>query len=109
MTFGFSRDDASSFLDSYLEQGLLKSDPFVTIDRPGVGALMQMAINQLRKINPQMKVGVCGEHGADPMSIDFFASLGVDYVSCSPARVPIAQLAAARIATSASIEPEPAF
>ncbi|MBN9615773.1 MAG: pyruvate, phosphate dikinase [Acidobacteriales bacterium] len=109
MTFGFSRDDASSFLGSYLEQGLLKSDPFVTIDRPGVGALMKMAIKQLRSINPQMKVGVCGEHGGDPRSIDFFASLGVDYISCSPARVPVAQLAVAQITASVSMESEPAL
>lgn len=109
MTFGFSRDDASSFLGTYLEQGLLKSDPFMTIDQPGVGTLMQMAINQLRNVNPQIKVGVCGEHGGDPMSIDFFASLGVDYVSCSPARVPVAQLAVAQIAAIASMEPDPAI
>jgi len=109
MTFGFSRDDASSFLGTYLEQGLLKSDPFMTIDQPGVGTLMQMAINQLRNVNPQIKVGVCGEHGGDPVSIDFFASLGVDYVSCSPARVPVAQLAVAQIAAIASMEPDPAI
>lgn len=96
MTFGFSRDDASSFLSSYLEQGILGSDPFANIDQQGVGVLMSMAISQLRFANPKIKIGVCGEHGGDPLSIEFFASLGVDYVSCSPARVPVAQLAVAQ-------------
>jgi pyruvate,orthophosphate dikinase len=95
MTFGFSRDDARSYLDSYLEQGILKADPFVTIDREGVGQLMQMAIRSVRESNPAIKIGVCGEHGGDPESIQFFQTLGVDYVSCSPSRIPVAQLACA--------------
>jgi pyruvate,orthophosphate dikinase len=96
MTFGFSRDDSRSYLDSYLEQGILKVDPFITIDREGVGYLMEMAIKSVRSLNPAIKIGVCGEHGGDPESIHFFQSLGVDYVSCSPARLPVAQLAVAQ-------------
>ena len=96
MTFGFSRDDAYNYLDSYLQQGILECDPFVTIDREGVGALIQMAIKSVREANPSIKVGVCGEHGGDPESISFFKALGVDYVSCSPSRIRIAQLAAAQ-------------
>lgn len=96
MTFGFSRDDARKYLDSYLEQGILTVDPFITVDREGVGALMETAIRQLRIKNPKIKIGVCGEHGGDPASIAFFRLLGVDYVSCSPARLPIAQLAVAQ-------------
>jgi pyruvate, orthophosphate dikinase len=96
MTYGFSRDDARSYLDSYLEQGILKVDPFITIDREGVGHLMQMAIQSVRLLNPKIKIGVCGEHGGDPESIEFFQSLGVDYVSCSPSRLRVAQLASAQ-------------
>jgi pyruvate, orthophosphate dikinase len=96
MTYGFSRDDARSYLDSYLEQGILKVDPFVTIDREGVGHLMEMAIKSVRLVNPGIKIGVCGEHGGDPESIEYFQSLGVDYVSCSPSRLRVAQLAAAQ-------------
>ena len=96
MTFGFSRDDARSYLNSYLEQGILKADPFITIDREGVGYLMEMAIRSVRSLNPAIKIGVCGEHGGDPESIRFFQSLGVDYVSCSPTRLPVAQLAIAQ-------------
>ncbi len=98
MTFGFSRDDSGKFLDSYVEQGILKSNPFVTIDREGVGSLIRIAIGQLRAANPAIVVGICGEHGGDPASIEFFSSLGVDYVSCSPARIPVAQLAVAQTA-----------
>ncbi len=96
MTFGFSRDDARNYLESYLQQGILKVDPFVTVDQEGVGQLMRMAIDSVRKVNPAIKIGVCGEHGGDPESIHFFHSLGVDYVSCSPSRIRIAQLAAAQ-------------
>lgn len=99
MTFGFSRDDARNYLDSYLEQGILQSDPFVTIDQEGVGSLIETAIRQLKSKNPKIKIGVCGEHGGDPASIAFFNSLGVDYVSCSPARLPVAQLAMAQAET----------
>jgi pyruvate,orthophosphate dikinase len=96
MTYGFSRDDARNYLDSYLEQGILKVDPFVTIDREGVGHLMEMAIQSVRTVNPNIKIGVCGEHGGDPESINFIQSLGVDYVSCSCSRLRVAQLAAAQ-------------
>ena len=107
MTFGFSRDDSGKFLDSYLEQGILKSNPFVTIDRVGVGSLIKMATRELRAANPGITVGVCGEHGGDPVSIEFFASLGMDYVSCSPGRIPVAQLAVAQTAPGASLEARP--
>ncbi|HEU5340753.1 pyruvate, phosphate dikinase, partial [Edaphobacter sp.] len=96
MTYGFSRDDARSYLDSYLQQGILKTDPFITIDREGVGYLMELAVNSARAVNPKIKIGVCGEHGGDPESVQFFKDLGLDYVSCSPFRIPVAQLAAAR-------------
>jgi pyruvate,orthophosphate dikinase len=103
MTFGFSRDDARKYLDSYFEQGILQSDPFVTIDQEGVGSLIEMAIGTLRSENPKIKIGVCGEHGADPASIAFFKSLGVDYVSCSPARIPMAQIAMAQAETHSRV------
>jgi pyruvate, orthophosphate dikinase len=96
MTYGFSRDDARSYLDSYIEQGIFTADPFITIDRDGVGELMRMAILHLRRVNPSIKIGVCGEHGGDPESIAFFQQLGVDYVSCSPSRLLVAQLAVAQ-------------
>jgi pyruvate,orthophosphate dikinase len=95
MTFGFSRDDARKYLDAYIEAGILKKDPFITIDREGVGALMQMAIERAREANPGIKIGVCGEHAGDPESIVFFETLDLDYLSCSPARIPAAQLAIA--------------
>jgi pyruvate,orthophosphate dikinase len=96
MTFGFSRDDARKYLENYLEQGILPADPFITIDQEGVGALIETAIRQLKAKNPKIKIGVCGEHGGDPASIAFFKLLGVDYISCSPARLPVAQLALAQ-------------
>jgi pyruvate,orthophosphate dikinase len=96
MTYGFSRDDSRNYLESYLLQGILKADPFTTIDQEGVGYLMEMAIKSVRLLNPSIKIGVCGEHGGDPESIRFFQSIGVDYVSCSPARLRVAQLAAAQ-------------
>lgn len=99
MTYGFSRDDARTYLDGYLQNGILKADPFLTIDREGVGKLIEMAIHSVRVIYPKIKIGVCGEHGGDPESIRFFHSLGVDYVSCSPARLAIAQLAMAQTGT----------
>ncbi len=95
-TFGLSRDDAGSFLPDYLEQDIWPKDPFVTIDRDGVGALMAIAAEKGRASKPGLKLGICGEHGGDPASIEFCESLGLDYVSCSPFRVPIARLAAAR-------------
>ena len=102
MTFGFSRDDARKYLDTYLELGILKNDPFMTIDREGVGSLIRSAVLEARAANPKIKIGVCGEHGGDPASIQFFEEIGVDYVSCSPARIPIAQLSAAQIVPSTS-------
>lgn len=96
MTFGFSRDDAGSFIHEYLDKGLLEADPFQTLDQHGVGQLVKLAVEKARKVKPDIKLGVCGEHGGDPKSIQFFNELGLDYVSCSPFRVPIARLAAAQ-------------
>ena len=97
MTFGFSRDDVESrMMPAYLEQGLLKRNPFDTIDQSGVGELVQLGAQRGRKTKPDLKLGVCGEHGGDPESIDLFYRAGLDYVSCSPFRVPIARLAAAQ-------------
>lgn len=95
-TFGLSRDDAGSFLSGYLEQGVLKNDPFVTIDQTGVGPLVKIAVEKGKAVNSDLHLGVCGEHGGDPASIEFFHTLGLDYVSCSPYRVPTAILAAAQ-------------
>jgi pyruvate,orthophosphate dikinase len=99
MTFGYSRDDAErAFLVTYVEQGILPKNPFQTIDREGVGRLMQMAINDGRKTRPELEVGICGEHGGDPDSIEWCHLIGNNYVSCSPFRVPIARLAAGHAA-----------
>ena len=96
MTFGFSRDDIESrMMPAYLEGGLLKRNPFETIDQDGVGELVEIAAKRGRAAKPGIKLGVCGEHGGDPESIDLFYRVGLDYVSCSPFRVPIARLAAA--------------
>ncbi|WOI52790.1 pyruvate, phosphate dikinase [Parvularcula sp. LCG005] len=100
-TFGLSRDDAGSFLPSYVRAGLLEQDPFVSIDRDGVGALVEIAVEKGRRVKPDLKLGICGEHGGDPLSIDFCERVGLDYISCSPYRVPIARLAAAQAAVSA--------
>jgi pyruvate,orthophosphate dikinase len=97
MTFGFSRDDVESrMMPAYLEAGLLKRNPFETIDQTGVGELVQLAATRGRKAKRGIKLGVCGEHGGDPESIGLFRRVGLDYVSCSPYRVPIARLAAAQ-------------
>jgi pyruvate,orthophosphate dikinase len=96
MSFGFSRDDIGAFLPEYLNKGILADDPFQTIDQEGVGELIQTGITRGRKTNKNLKVGICGEHGGDPRSIDFCYRAGMNYVSCSPFRVPIARLAAAR-------------
>ena len=95
-TMGLSRDDAGSFLSCYLEKGILKTDPFVTVDEAGVGPLVKIAVEKGKSVNPELHLGVCGEHGGDPASIEFFHGLGLDYVSCSPYRVPTAILAAAQ-------------
>jgi pyruvate,orthophosphate dikinase len=97
---GLSRDDAGKFLPTYVLDGLLPEDPFVSLDRDGVGALMRMAITKGRKIRPNLEIGICGEHGGDPKSVAFCHEVGLDYVSCSPFRVPIAKLAAAQAALS---------
>lgn len=96
MTFGYSRDDVNNFLPDYLRHELLPADPFQTIDRDGVGALVRTGLSEGRKGNGKLKVGICGEHGGDPKSVHFFHAAGLDYVSCSPFRVPIARLAAAQ-------------
>jgi pyruvate,orthophosphate dikinase len=94
-TLGISRDDATRFLKAYEEQGIYEKDPFVTLDQTGVGELVQIAAERGRKTRPDIKLGICGEHGGDPASVIFCDRLGLDYVSCSPYRVPIARLAAA--------------
>ncbi len=96
MTYGYSRDDAGKFIGDYLEAGVLRNDPFVSIDTKGVGELVKMCVHGGRKSDPKLKVGVCGEHGGDPASINFFHGVGLNYVSCSPYRVPVARIAAAQ-------------
>ena len=98
MTFGFSRDDAGKFLQAYYEAKIFENDPFAKLDRNGVGKLMKMAIDLGKPVNPKLHVGICGEHGGDPASVEFCHQIGLDYVSCSPFRVPIARLAAAQAA-----------
>ena len=93
---GLSRDDAGPFIQIYQEKGVLEADPFVSIDQEGVGELVRIAIERGRAARPGMKLGICGEHGGDAASVDFFHRVGLDYVSCSPYRVPIARLAAAQ-------------
>jgi len=105
MTFGYSRDDAGKFINAYRERKvtingkqveILQNDPFSTLDQKGVGELVKMAIKKGRNTRPDLKIGICGEHGGDPTSIEFCHKVGMNYVSCSPYRVPIARLAAAR-------------
>jgi pyruvate,orthophosphate dikinase len=96
MTYGFSRDDAGKFLSDYYEKRVFEADPFARIDVDGVGALVKMAVEKGRSVKPDLKLGVCGEHGGEPSSVEFFNKVGLDYVSCSPFRVPIARLAAAQ-------------
>ena len=98
MTFGFSRDDAGKFLDSYYDNKIYENDPFAKLDQTGVGKLMEMAVELGKKVRPDMHCGICGEHGGDPTSVEFCHKIGLDYVSCSPFRVPIARLAAAQAA-----------
>ena len=98
MTFGFSRDDAGKFLEAYYNAKIFENDPFAKLDQTGVGMLMEMAVEKGRKIRPDLHAGICGEHGGDPMSVEFCHNIGLDYVSCSPFRVPIARLAAAQAA-----------
>jgi pyruvate,orthophosphate dikinase len=101
MTYGISRDDTASFLPVYIAEGILPDDPFASLDEYGVGELVSLATRRGREVKPGLKIGICGEHGGDPRSIEFFHNIGLDYVSCSPFRVPVARLAAARAALDA--------
>ncbi|MBV8754116.1 MAG: pyruvate, phosphate dikinase [Hyphomicrobiales bacterium] len=103
-TFGISRDDAASFLGAYTSKGILSVDPFITLDRDGVGELVRIAVERGQKVRPDIKLGICGEHGGDPASVAFCHEVGLDYVSCSPFRVPIARLAAAQAALGIDAE-----
>ena len=96
MTFGFSRDDAAKFLGAYYDKKIYEQDPFAKLDQTGVGQLVQMAAEKGRAVRPNIHLGICGEHGGDPSSIEFCHNVGLDYVSCSPFRVPLARLAAAQ-------------
>ena len=103
MTYGFSRDDAEAkFLRFYIDEGILPFDPFATIDPQGVGALVRMAVAAGRQTRPGLEIGICGEHGGDPQSVAFCHEVGLDYVSCSPYRVPVARLAAAQAALASA-------
>ena len=102
MTFGFSRDDAGKFLEAYYSGKIFENDPFAKLDQTGVGMLMEMAVEKGRKVRPTLHAGICGEHGGDPVSVEFCHKIGLDYVSCSPFRVPIARLAAAQAAIKES-------
>jgi pyruvate,orthophosphate dikinase len=104
-TYGLSRDDSAAFLPAYIEQGIYKADPFLVLDRDGVGELIVLASQRGRSVRPDLELGVCGEHGGEPQSIRFCDEIGLDYVSCSPFRVPVARLAAAHAAlhTPASV------
>ena len=101
MTFGFSRDDAGKFLDAYYDTKIYEFDPFAKLDQTGVGKLVEMAVKLGKATRPDIKLGICGEHGGDPSSVEFCHNVGLDYVSCSPYRVPLARLAAAQAAIKA--------
>jgi pyruvate,orthophosphate dikinase len=103
LTFGYSRDDVGKFLRVYQEKKILDKDPFATIDVEGVGAVVRIGVTLGRKARPDLKVGVCGEHGGDPSSIHFFEKTGLDYVSASPYRIPVARLAAAQAALAVKV------
>ena len=99
-TYGLSRDDAGKFLPNYVQEGIIPEDPFVVLDQSGVGQLVRMGLEKGRSVRPKMKVGICGEHGGNPKSVVFCHDIGMNYVSCSPYRVPIARLAAAHAVLS---------
>ena len=103
MTFGFSRDDVGKFLRVYQDRKMLDKDPFATIDAAGVGQLVAMAVQKGRETRPDLKLGICGEHGGDPASVHFFHAVGLDYVSASPYRIPVARLAAAQAALQVKV------
>jgi len=100
--YGLSRDDAGRFLPFYVENGILKEDPFITIDQEGVGAFMKIAVEKGRKVKKNLKLGICGEHGGEAKSVEFCHNIGLNYVSCSPFRVPIARFAGAQAAIKGS-------
>jgi pyruvate, orthophosphate dikinase len=102
MGFGFSRDDTGVIIKEYVDKGILEADPFQSLDTTGIGKLVKMAVEEGRKTRPNIKLGICGEHGGDPASIEFCNSVGLNYVSCSPFRVPIARLSAAQAAIKES-------
>jgi pyruvate,orthophosphate dikinase len=103
MTFGFSRDDVGKFLRVYQEKKILDKDPFATIDTEGVGAVLRIGVEKGRSTRPNLKIGICGEHGGDPASVHFFEKVGLDYVSASPYRIPVARLAAAQAALAVKV------
>src|SRR5690349_24464056 len=100
-TIGLSRDDSSRFLPNYIERKIVRDDPFQVLDRDGVGQLVRMGTERGRSVKPELKIGICGEHGGDPQSIAFCNEIGLNYVSCSPFRVPVARLAAAQASLTA--------
>jgi pyruvate,orthophosphate dikinase len=105
-TFAFSRDDAEAkFLKVYIDNGILSVDPFEVLDRKGVGKLMRLAVEAGRQVNPRLKIGICGEHGGEPSSVEFCHQLKLDYVSCSPYRVPLARLVAAQAVARENLKP----
>ncbi len=104
LTFAFSRDDYGKFFNDYQRLNIMKENPFDTLDQKGVGTLLKIAVQNGRKANPRLKIGICGEHGGDPATIQFCHKIGLDYVSCSPFRVPVARLVAAQSAISKGSE-----
>ncbi len=105
MTYGLSRDDAGRFMSDYVQQGVFPEDPFHTLDIDGVGELLKMGVSRARGVKNDIVLSICGEHGGSPESIDFCRQIGMDYVSCSPFRVPVAKLAAAQLAIKDRIDP----
>jgi pyruvate,orthophosphate dikinase len=106
-TYGLSRDDAGKFLPYYIDTKILKDDPFITLDQEGVGVLMKIAVEKGRSVKKNLKLGICGEHGGDPASVEFCHRTGLNYVSCSPYRIPVARLAAAQAALKDTVKKGP--